>query len=690
MSLLPPQNTTNAQEWARYYRQGMGWWVVPLRPGTKKPYTDDWNHVLESGDVMDYQPEDFSPDDNIGVRSRRGLVIVDLDDTWVVRCGDDFLPRSGMVWGRPSKPRAKRGYLSTFEEKIDLKDDAGKTLAEIRVNHHDVLPPSTRVPKDEEIAEGALTETLTWSGPIDQPSSCEPEMLTRLVRLTCTAAWIARHYPKDGGWHAMMLALTGTLRHLGLKEDETLRVLKSACRVVNDPLVDEAIVRSTYKREDNAPLQGEKTLRDATSKEFVEVLKTIWGLRFKNAHGFSLNKKGDGVATTNPDNMRLALKKMGVRIALNQFSEQYVAYFKEGKGPDARERAVRLNDAIDRQLYYGLIDAFRWEPPRERFTEVLLHMGDQHAFHPVRQYLEALKWDGVERLDTWIIRLAKAHDSEYTRKVSSLPLLAAVRRVHVPGAKFDEMLVLESGQGQFKSTALKSLCPFEEWFLDNLPLDADSQVIIERTAGKWIVEAADMAGMKKADVEHLKATLSRTCDAARLAYGRHTHERYRQWVAIGTTNAETYLKDPTGNRRFWPLQVQVFDIAALVAERDQLWAEAYVRERRGESIRLPQHLWGYAALQQDRRREADPWEDQLITIFGLDAPADDQRLTNEDVWRAVGLEDVAQRTMRESMRLTEVMQRLGFRRMAVRTKVDGRPVTTKGWKRVGREPKLLE
>ncbi len=688
-NVLPPQNTTDAREWARFYRHSMGWHVVPLKPGTKRPYTDDWNEVT-NGEVMDYQPEDFDPADNIGVRSRKGLVIVDLDDQWCVRCADDFLPKTGMVWGRPSKPRAKRGYLSTFDAPTALKDDVGATLAEIRVNHQDVVPPSTREPKESEAAEGLGVETLLWSGPIDFPASCEPEMLNRLVRMTVTAAWIARHYPKDGGWHAMMLALTGTLRHLDLKEDECLRVLKSACRVVNDPLVDDAIVRSTYKRDDNTPLQGEKALKETTSGKFLEVLKAIWGLRYKDARGFAMNKKGDGIATNSPHNMRLALTLLGVRIGFNEFSAQYIAYHRERDKEghvikDGAEKAIRLDDAIDRQLYFGVVDTFGWEPPRERFTEVLLHQGEQHAFHPVRDYLKSLTWDGTPRLDTWLIRHAKAHDAPYTRAVSALPLLAAVRRIYHPGAKFDEMLVLESGQGWGKSTALKSLVPFETWFSDDLPLDADSQVMIERTAGKWIIEAADLSGLKKADVESLKANLSRTTDSSRLAYGRHTTERPRQFVLIGTTNAQVYLKDTTGNRRFWPLRIDRVDVEALRAERDQLWAEAHHRERHGESVRLDTSLYEAAAKQQEHRRDQDPWEEDLIEAFGPLAEDKDQHVTNQQVWDAVGITDKSQKNPREQQRLTEIMGKIGFKRGVFRMKEKS---SVRGWKRDGKQPSL--
>src|SRR5262249_6916252 len=135
-------------------------------------------------------------------------------------------------------------------------------------------------------------------------------------------------------------------------------------------------------------------------------------------------------------------------------------------------------------------------------------------------------------------------------------------------------------------------------FSDDLPLNADSKKTIEQLRGRWIVEAAEMSGMRRTDVEHLKAMLSRQIDRARLAYGRITTEYHRQAIVVGTTNDAIYLKDVTGNRRFWPVKTTRFDVTKLTQDRDQLWAEAAAREARGESIRLDAGLWTDAAQQQ--------------------------------------------------------------------------------------------
>ena len=168
-----------------------------------------------------------------------------------------------------------------------------------------------------------------------------------------------------------------------------------------------------------------------------------------------------------------------------------------------------------------------------------------------------------------MIKYAGAEDNDYSRAVASITLIAAVRRVVQPGCKFDELLIFESPQGQNKSTALRSLCPHDEWFSDDLPLGVTSKEIIERTGGKWIIEAQELMNMRKAQVEHLKSFLSRQVDGpVRLAYARTPTELPRQFIIIGTTNSTSYLRDATGNRRFWPIKLKLFDVKGIRADRD--------------------------------------------------------------------------------------------------------------------------
>jgi predicted P-loop ATPase len=204
----------------------------------------------------------------------------------------------------------------------------------------------------------------------------------------------------------------------------------------------------------------------------------------------------------------------------------------------------------------------------------------------VRAYLDGLHWDGVPRIDRWLKTYGGAKDNKFIRAVGRLALIAAVRRIRQPGCVVDEMPVLvDERPGSDKSSALRALCPDPAWFTDSLPLGGGDKEAIERLVGKWIVEASEPAGLRRGDIERMKAFLSRQVDPARRAYGRFRTEVPRQCVFFGTTNEPVFLKD-SENRRYWPVRAGRFDAAAIARDRDQLWAEAAAAEAKGESIRL--------------------------------------------------------------------------------------------------------
>lgn len=262
-----------------------------------------------------------------------------------------------------------------------------------------------------------------------------------------------------------------------------------------------------------------------------------------------------------------------------------------------------------------------------------------------------------------------AADTPYTRAVGALFLIAACRRVRHPGCKFDEMMIWESEQGLNKSTALRTLAINDAWFTDDLPLSADSKKVIEGTLGKWIVEASDLAGKRKSDIDSLKAFMSRQIDGpARMAYARIAVERARQFVTAGTTNNRNYLVDTTGARRFWPVEVKRFDIPALLKWRDQLWAEAAHREAAGESIRLHESLWPHATAEQDERRETDPWEtiiEGLVNTYVRDEFSGKRKIPSKEIWGVIGVQ-IDRRDQRSARRIADIMTRLGFRATKMR------------------------
>lgn len=363
-----------------------------------------------------------------------------------------------------------------------------------------------------------------------------------------------------------------------------------------------------------------------------------------------------GVPEGSPQNIALALVGLGVQFHFDELANRKLV---SRAGCNDMER---VTDAMIEDLSLEINATYKFMPTLDRLRIVAGADARVHAFHPVRDYLDRLKpWDGVDRTSTWLIRLCGAVDTPFVRAVSRIVLMAAVRRVRRPGAKFDEMLVLESTtQGTDKSTFVRSLCADAEWFGDSFPIDGDAKLVIEQTAGKWIIEAGELAGMSAADHRDLKATLSRQCDEARMAYGHERTDVPRQFIVIGTTNDTEYLKDPTGNRRYWPVEITRCDVRGLVAERDQLWAEAAYLERafaEDSAIRLPESLWSSAAEEQDKRRVRDPFADVLENVLdghvGL--------LAADDLARLVGI-DGREPTKQEHDRLRATMSLLKWKK----------------------------
>ena len=231
---------------------------------------------------------------------------------------------------------------------------------------------------------------------------------------------------------------------------------------------------------------------------------------------------------------------------------------------------------------------------------------DDRSYHPIRDYLSALpEWDQTPRIETLLIDYLGAPDNRYVRAVTRKTLCAAVKRVLQPGIKFDTMLVLNGPQGVGKSTLIAKLGG--EWFNDSLSLnDTKDKTAAEKLQGFWIMEIGELAGLRKAEVETLRSFLSRQNDIYRASFGKRATPHLRQCVFFGTTNEESgYLRDTTGNRRFWPVKTPgsgyKHSWQLTREEIDQIWAEALYYVNSGEKIYLDSDL---DALAQEEQREA--------------------------------------------------------------------------------------
>ncbi|WP_350342367.1 virulence-associated E family protein [Proteinivorax tanatarense] len=249
-----------------------------------------------------------------------------------------------------------------------------------------------------------------------------------------------------------------------------------------------------------------------------------------------------------------------------------------------------------------------WSPTK--IKDALLSAASERAFHPIRNYLERLpKWDKRERLDTLLIEYLGADDNNYTRAVMRKTLCAAVARVYEPGTKFDYILVLNGPQGIGKSTFFAKLG--DRWFSDSLTVsDMRDKAAAEKLQGYWILELGELAGLKKMDVETVKSFITRTDDKFRHSYGVNVENHPRQCVIVGSTNNTSgFLRDVTGNRRFWPVRVRggkkkVWDIN----EVDQIWAEALYKYKGGEELYLKGDVESVALEEQRDAMEGDDRE----------------------------------------------------------------------------------
>ena len=256
--------------------------------------------------------------------------------------------------------------------------------------------------------------------------------------------------------------------------------------------------------------------------------------------------------------------------------------------------------------HYGSFSARNYEIAVTKVT-------DDRSYHPIREMFEALPpWDGVHRVDTLLIDYLGAQDNSYVRAVTRKALCAAYDRVFNPGIKYDYMIVLNGDQGIGKSTLIAKLGM--EWFSDSLSLsDMNDKTAAEKLQGYWILEIGELAGMKKADIDKVKAFVSRQDDKYRASFGRRVTPHLRQCIFFGTTNTENgYLRDITGNRRFWNVKVtgngkyQPWDLDAETIQ--MIWAEAMVLAKAGEPLYLPPELEAMAKEEQVLAMEHDERE----------------------------------------------------------------------------------
>lgn len=310
------------------------------------------------------------------------------------------------------------------------------------------------------------------------------------------------------------------------------------------------------------------------------------------------------------------------KIAFNEFSHRPVIL---GDLPWENAEAGNLwSDEDEAALFHYLESIYEIDSPG-KVRDSLGVIMKRHRYHPVRNYLDDLVWDGTERLDNLLIDYLGAEDSDYTRSVTRKALTAAVKRICQPGCKFDYMLTLIGPQGIGKSLILDKLGG--DWFSDSLT-SVQGKEAYEQLQGVWVIEMGELTATRKADNEAIKHFLTKRVDIFRVAYGRQVSVFPRQCIFVGTTNDRTFLKDRTGNRRFWPVEVAEIERTKSLwkdltkEEVSQIWAEAKVRYQDGEKLYLEGKLEREAEKRQELHSEENPLQGMIQEYLEKPLPED--------------------------------------------------------------------
>lgn len=602
---------------------GKGYNVIPIPYREKRPTIDGWQNLrLTPNDLAKH----FSaPQMNIGLLLGEpyGICDVDLDCDEALHLWQTFAPPTKCIFGHQSKTFSHFLYHADPPgPSLKLMDPvAKKTLLELRCLKKDgepglqtVIPPSVHMDTGEAIRYERGCDS--------DPATVEWDVLVAAVKKTGAACMLARYYPPSGGGrHDAELALAGVLARHGWTEQAAKEFIIGIYTAVpsHDPKAIGRVAQSiedTYRRfAEGGDVTGIPKLSALIDKRAVDIALEWLGIDGSqggdvNAENWRdhlpLNARGGIIPCL--ENALIALHYDKDWQSVLGFNEAAVRVEALSSPPFAAVRPVpfQWSDADD-------VHAAAWMQrngivvPQSIAGAAIQAVAREHPFHPVRDYLNALAWDGISRIDDWLLLYLGAEATDYVRAVASRFLIGAVARVFAPGCKQDCMLILEGPQGCGKSTALRTLS--DPWFSDELSDELGKDAAMQ-VASAWILELSELDSLSRAETAKVKAFISRSTDKYRPPYGKHIIEQPRSSVLAGTTNSEAYLRDETGGRRFWPVRCGRIDIDALKRDRDQLWAEAVVR------YRADAHWWldsaelnALAAQEQEKRFDADPWHE---------------------------------------------------------------------------------
>ncbi len=421
--------------------------------------------------------------------------------------------------------------------------------------------------------------------------------------------------------------------------------------------------------------------------------KTVSGADYDLSWLSKLTKDGNGRYEKTINNVVIVLENdplLKGRIVTDEFASCGMVL---GRVPWNQTEEKRRWKDVDDAGFYRYVEVFYGLTGREKLDNALMIVSAQNRINEVKQYLQGLKWDGVKRLDRLLSEYLGAEDTAYTRAVMRKSLCAAVARAVNGGTKYDYMPIFTGPQGIGKSTFLRILG--KDWFSDSLTT-FEGKEAAELIQGTWINEIGELSAFTKQETQVIKQFLSKTDDIYRAAYGRRTDKYPRRCVFFGTSNDSEFLKDATGNRRFWPVDVGVHPAKKSVwnqlpLEVDQIWAEAYVYWAMGEPLYLPKEIEDLAKDQQEKHRESSGKEGIILDFLERPIPSnwDTMDLQKRRIfWSGnMSLPDGVELVPREKVCAAEIWvecfgSELKYMKRSDSTEINNILLGMKGWERI--------
>jgi predicted P-loop ATPase len=460
---------------------------------------------------------------------------------------------------------------------LDVRASGGYTIG----------PPSFVKETDNYRYEG-FYEWLEGQSPFDFHISESPRWLIDIASASSNTKFILKEKIPVGMRNDHLFKFAAKLRGNGLEYTEIFSALKSVNEARCSPRIPqrelEAIAKSSCRYARGTNIHWD-TRRDKNNNE----------IRLITANNIENFLRTDPVLS--------GLIRFNTFFETLEFSRsnQINSSAKEGDYINDND-IILIRSYFSKNLHYNVSIKMIYEC----ITSVAIQ---DNSYHPVINYLNSLKWDGVNRLDRWLVDYAGAQNYEYTHEVSSKTLIAAVKRIFEPGCKVDTMLILEGSQGLKKSQLIEMIG--KEWYAD--VMFTHDKDMVQAIKHAWIVEISELNGIGRREIDEVKAFLSRNTDLVRMPYDRLSRRYPRHNIFFGTINPDgdnSYLRDATGNRRFWPVEVSYIDLKGLSENVDNLWAEAVVRYKAGEKVYLTNEITiNQAFTKQEERMEVDPWMD---------------------------------------------------------------------------------